>query len=589
MQAEQELTESQWTELLHDFANRDTFCRESLQVQDRIGSLVPMDPWPSQTKLNKKLRDIRRKRKPVRLVILKTRRSGFTMGVTADMFSEIAFLPGRKGLIIANNYEPAGDEAFGYLTGYHKGYTPFERHGQGIELPEASIKESSPKRIQWGGGSIDIDDDKVQFSRISVLSAEKGDVGRGGGRQYVLADEVAFWRDAETTLTAVLNMVPKLPETTVIIQSTANGMGGAFYELCQQAQDPNNDSGWEFLFFGWLENPLCVMEVEDAAAFARSLDKDEIHLHTREGATLQNLFWRRHTIANECRGSLDLFHQEYPTTPAEAFLASGRPALDQVGLSRMPVYDGTSGELEEIQEGPISRIIFKAGTHGALTIWEKPKRGRRYVCGGDPSKGKDVEEGKKAARGENPDYSVGFVADADTGEQVALLRGRIRPVPFAEYLCLVCKWYNFAYMVPEANDAGFIDAIMRCEYPLEMIYKRQRDPTDRRNTVIEEIGFETTSTSRDWIIGAADDAIRTMGITIHSAVVLSECRTFVIKPSTGKKEHMSGHHDDTVIAMGLTALGMRFIPKLHYRPDTEGSTSRKLNFYGKKRKREEDD
>jgi hypothetical protein len=51
-----------------------------------------------------------------------------------------------------------------------------------------------------------------------------------------------------------------------------------------------------------------------------------------------------------------------------------------------------------------------------------------------------------------------------------------------------------------------------------------------------------------------------MTITIHSAIVKSECQTFVVKPD-GKAEHMENHHDDCVIALGLTEMGRRRAPK----------------------------
>ncbi len=92
-------------------------------------------------------------------------------------------------------------------------------------------------------------------SSIDVLSAEGGDVGRGGGRHFLLGDEIGFWREAEVTLTGVLEHGPQTRRDDGLVPSTANGVGGEFYELCQKAMDPANDSGWAFLFFGWLEHP----------------------------------------------------------------------------------------------------------------------------------------------------------------------------------------------------------------------------------------------------------------------------------------------------------------------------------------------
>lgn len=570
----EDLTYEQREDLIRDFDDHAIFCRESLSLRDRGGSIVPLELEPSQIKLHKAIERQRAQGKPVRLVILKTRRSGFTVGGTSEMFHDVPFFGGRKGLIVADNFKPAGDEAFDYLLQYQRRYKPFTRHSARMKLP-ALIKDTQHE-LQWANGS-----------GVEVMSADTGHI-RGGGRHHTLCDEVAFWRDPALTLLGVLNMIPFLPETTVIIQSTANGIGGEFYEYCQRAMDPANDGGYEFLFFGWLEHPLFVRQfqnVVERAKFAQTLDREELDLHQLHGATLEQLYWRRWKISTDMGNSVEAFHQEYPTTPEEAFLASGRPVFDHKALMRMKTVPGQSGELEQLEEeGPVKRIVFKPNNSGALTIWKRPLAGRRYVGGGDPSKGIDVSVRKK---GEDPDFSVGFFIDADTGEQVAMLRARIRPIVFAEYFALVGKWYNYAFLVPEANDAGFIDALVRTKYPLASIYQRQRDPTDKRPAQIEEIGFETNALTRSWLIAAGEDAIRNQTITIVSPIALQECIRFVIKPD-GKKEHQAGSHDDTVLAMCFTEIGRRSIPKRIGKPGNENVGTR-IRYYGRKKDLDEDD
>jgi hypothetical protein len=569
-----DLTLAERQDLALAFDDHATFCAESLSIRNRGGSVVPLILEPSQIKLHAAIERQRAKHRPVRLVVLKTRRSGFTTGSCAEMFHEVPFYPGRKGLIIADTYKPAGKEAFDYLLQFQRRYKAFRRHGAGIKL-KPLIKDSQ-QEIAWANGS-----------SIEVLSAEAGEI-RGGGRHSTLCDEVAFWRDAALTLLGVLNMVPFLPETSVIIQSTANGIGGEFYEYCQRAQDPSNEGGYEFVFFGWLEHPLFVRHFDNVQAmvkFSQSLDKEERALHETHGATLEQLYWRRWKIATDLGNSVEAFHQEYPTTPEEAFLASGRPVFDHKAIMRMPSVGGQAGELEQLDdEGPIKRLVFKPNDRGALTIWKRPIDGRRYVGGGDPSKGIDVSVRKK---GEDPDYSVGFFIDADTGEQVAMLRARIRPVAFAEYFALVGQWYNYAFLVPEANDAGFIDSLVRTRYPMASIYQRQRDPTDKRPATIEEIGFETTPLTRSWLIGAGEDAIRTQAITVVSPVAINELIRFVIKPN-GKKEHQDGAHDDCVLALCFAEIGRRAIPKRIGKPGNE-NVGRAVVKYGVKRSRDEDD
>jgi hypothetical protein len=54
---------------------------------------------------------------------------------------------------------------------------------------------------------------------------------------------------------------------------------------------------------------------------------DEEQLAETYGLNDDQLAWRRWTIDNKCRGSLDKFRQEYPSNDVEAFLMSGRPAF----------------------------------------------------------------------------------------------------------------------------------------------------------------------------------------------------------------------------------------------------------------------
>lgn len=569
-----DLTPAQAQDLALHFMDHGAFCRESLSIRDLSGSVVPVERSPGQIKLGEAIRRQRKAGKPVRLVVLKTRRSFFTAGSCTEMFHDVPFFPGKRGLVVADKYKPAALEAFDYLLQFQRRYKPFERHGASIRLPR--LVKDTQEELRWDNGS-----------GIEVLSAEGGEI-RGGGRHWVLLDELAFWRSATKTLTGVLNMVPYHKDTSVIVQSSANGIGGEFYELCQLAQNPANPSGWEFLFFGWLEHPPYTLPFGDPDAGAKlqaTLNLEEKVLQSMHGATIEQLNWRRKTISTECRGSVETFHQEYPATAEEAFLASGRPVFDHKALMRHPVSPGESGELTVIEEGPDQRrLVFVPGDRGALTLFRRPQVGRRYVCGADPSKGVDVSVEK---RGADPDYSVGFLIDADTGVQVALLRERIRPVAFAEYLALVCRWFNWAFLVPESNDAGFIDALLRTGYPLEWIYQRQRDPTDRRPSRIEEIGFETTTLTRDWLVGAAEDAVRSMAISIVSSVVVNECIRFVVKPN-GKKEHQDGAHDDTVMSLGFAEIGRRMMPKRIGSATGKVGPAR-IGYYGRSKKEDDDD
>ncbi|HLG99845.1 MAG TPA: hypothetical protein VKX49_26280 [Bryobacteraceae bacterium] len=571
-----DLTQPQRERLIAEFNDHPSFCRESLRVRDRIGNLVPFECWPSQMTLAKAISAQRRMGKPVRVRILKTRRSGFTLGSCSHILKEIAFWSGRRAMIIADRYDPAALEAFSYCRTFAEGYKPFTRYGASIRM----------KPIRAADMALFRDGDAPDSPMLSVYSADRGEI-RGGGRHWALFDEVAFWRAPAETIRAAGTMVPDLPETGIIEQSTANGEGDEWHKRCLMAMDPATAEGWQFLFFGWLEdvnNCLAFDDKDDALELQRTMDEEEEQLQAMHGATLEQLHWRRWKIRTSFNGRVEDFHQEYPTTAEEAFLSSGRPALDHKALMRMPVSNGTAGELQVIEEFPRRKIRWVARAHGALTIWRKPEPGHQYVIGADPSKGKDVSEEQ---RGADPDFSVGFVIDQHTGEQVAMLRQRLRPVPFAEYLALLAEVYNWAFLVPEANDAGFIDAILRQNYPLAMIYNRRRDPTDRRSAQPEEIGFETTNVTRPWLVSALDDAVREMAITIRSPIALQEFRTFVIKPN-GKAEHQTGCHDDCVIAAALACIGLRYAPKKRIVTVEREVDRRPMVPYGQPRRDDDD-
>lgn len=562
-----ELTPAQQQELLHAFQDHPRFCRESLRLRDRVGSRIPLECWPSQTKLTAAIDKQRKQGRPVRVLVLKTRRSGFTVGSCSHIFHETAFFPGRKAFIVADKYRPAALEAFDYLEQFRDSYQPFGPFPNArIKLP-ATKPSGQPETMEWENGSM-----------VEVFSADRGEI-RGGGRHWALFDEIAFWRAADVTCRSAINMVPDLPNTGIIAQSTANGLGGEFYEMCQKAQDPSSSEGWEFVFFGWLEDPNNQRDFEnreEALRLQRMLDPEEHELHELHGATLAQLAWRRWKIRTAFNGRTDDFHQEYPTTADEAFLTTGRAALTVSTLVHMPIWDKPIvGELEEIEDFPRKRLRFLPREHGALVLGRRPDPARGYVIGADPSKGIDVSEAK---RGHNPDYSVAFVVDLETGEQVAQFRERVRPVPFAEYLAMVGKFFNWALLVPESNDPGFIDALLRTGYPIERIYNARRDPTDRRSIQPQEIGYNTDVSSRQWLISALDDALRDMAIIIRSQIAQQECRTFVTKPN-GKQEHQTGCHDDCVLAAALACMGMRFAPRKMKRVGVEQARG---TSYGKK-------
>jgi hypothetical protein len=130
---------------------------------------------------------------------------------------------------------------------------------------------------------------------------------------------------------SITNAVPYLPGTFIAVESTAQGMGGYFYELWQRAM--SGKSEWVPVFIPWFIVKEYEMELseEERGAMLSSLTEEEKYLMSEFSPvmTLEKLAWRRKTIDIECQGKISLFQQEYPSTPEAAFLASGSMVLIQ--------------------------------------------------------------------------------------------------------------------------------------------------------------------------------------------------------------------------------------------------------------------
>ena len=62
-----------------------------------------------------------------------------------------------------------------------------------------------------------------------IATALTTGVGRSSTLQLLHGSEVAFWQHAETHAAGVLQAVANEPGTEIILESTANGVGGWFH------------------------------------------------------------------------------------------------------------------------------------------------------------------------------------------------------------------------------------------------------------------------------------------------------------------------------------------------------------------------
>lgn len=530
--------------IYEDFQDHETFCRESLMIRDLKGELVDMILGPAQRRLNEAVQTQRQAGKPVRIIYLKARRVQISSGSAAQIFHSTPFHAGQEAAVVAHDRDTAV-KIFGFYQTFSEHYKPFREI---IRLPR-KVNDAEGE-LRWDNGS-----------EIIVSTANRPNFGRSRNLRRLQMDEYAYYPDPLKLKAAAMSAVPKDPDTMVIIPSTANGLGNDFHRMWQEATDPTSRSEWMAVFFAWWEHPLNRLALSISPdRFQHSMDEEERELKGKHGLTLEQLSWRRWVIANDFGGDVATFHQEHPSNPEEAFLASNRLRFDAQSISRMPVQrDGLRGGLEQIQVGTEKRIVFLPRDRGELTLYRKPIPSRRYVIGGDAAEGIDANEGIGTP---DPDFAVAIVGDCDTGEVVAVLRERMQPAAFGEYLDTLGRWYNFAGIVPEANSIGIgtIDELLRRGYPPHLIYHRRKQPDQDPWERADNIGWKAGVVSRPQLLSKLDGALRNGDIMVRDPIVIQELLTFVIWPN-GKAQASRRCHDDCVIALGLMVVGIEEMPR----------------------------
>ena len=541
-------------ELFRGFQDHARFCRESLTVQNLHGLNEPMELGPGQSRLHEAIATQRKRGVPVRILYLKARRVWATVGTAAEFFHVTPFNAGVHTAVIAHS-EDSVLEIFGHYKRFQHHYRPF---GNVIRLPRLVDSRGKPIHIPLS--------DRLLYenhSWIQIHTAANPDFGRSFRLTNVHFSEFPYYPNPTATLSAMMSAMPKLPETCAVIEGTAKTIGDTFNKMWQAAMDRNADSEWLGIFMAWWEQPQNRMPLVVAAdRFQESLTREEREEMGRYNLTLEQLAWRRWTIANDFNGDLQRFRREHPSRPEDAFMANSRNRFSIPHIMRMPIQrDPMTGELAVEQVGIERRTVFLPGERGALRVWRRPEKGRLYVLGADCAQGLDASDGSGET---DPDYSASQVLDRDSGEQCAVLHARMMPGETGRYNAALGRWYNNAQVCGERNPGGggvsMLEAMLNADYPASLIYHRPVNPEQDPQVRGDKIGWDTSGVSRPILISELDEVIRQMAIAIHDPMTQMELLTFVIWPD-GKAKAQKGCHDDLVIALALAIIALARMPR----------------------------
>lgn len=173
--------------------------------------------------------------------------------------------------------------------------------------------------------------------------------------------EVAFWPNASGHFASVVQGVPDLEDTEIILESTANGIGGEFHERWQQAEAGIGDYIAIFIPWFWSD------EYARPQPFGFTLTDEEEEYRALYDLSLEQMVWRRAKL--EELKDPQLFKQEFPATAAEAFQTTGHDSF----ISTEHVMSARKREVEGV--GPLILGVDPArfGDDGFSLAW---RRGR---------------------------------------------------------------------------------------------------------------------------------------------------------------------------------------------------------------------
>lgn len=545
---------------------------------------------------------------PMRALILKARKLGFSTWAQAKFMQRVTQMPYQYALTAAHRRD-AGRILFDMARLMYRRLPTEEELGLGFAIKPQWIGGTEVAR--QGNGYMTLGDRRrpEEASTYEVMTAG----GKGGGRASTPTQfhgsEVAHYDDPEFLIGA-LNAVPKIPETIIILESTANGFNH-FYDrwvrASDGAEDPDTGGLYAPLFYGWQHNPFNALPFTSDQArdrFAATIgdpdgggDEEETWLVDEYGVTLEQLRWRRVVISEDCDGKIEKFHQEHPATPEQAFIGSGNPvfsailvakAIKQAELAPAPVEGvlrGADFRERRTKQGTIlipERAVWVPraqmnaddvdlwGMTHPLRVWEHPVNDRTQEGVPDAERKPDgqyvtfvdVAQGV-AGTTEERDYTAIQVIDHVSRMQVASYRSRIALHEVPLISLLIAVYFNQAWLAPEATGLGIgvVDAL-RVDYRYPRLYRRRRAGDDTRQDARENLlGWYTDLRTKPLLEMTFGQALKEGTHGIRDIPTAREFTTYV-ESRPGKHEAQPGAFDDLAMSyMGAVRVASELKPR----------------------------
>lgn len=554
------------------------------KVQDKVtGEMVPFRLNYPQRLTLAIFEEQRHAGEPIRLVVLKARQwGGSTLTQLYMAWIQLFKKEGWYSVILAQTK----DTSKRIKAMYTKVLGNLEPWVVDSDKPIVFApyeKSSSDSILMHPDGTI------ARNNVVSIASYENYDSVRGNSYSMAHYSEVAFWKDTdgkspEEVISSVSGGILELPYTMEVLESSARGAAGYFYDECQLAMQGKSNRRFLFIPFYFIEHD--TLPVKRPKVFARWLiqckDMDEPPKGCADagkyywrmwqlGATFEHIMWyRRKRLTYHDHANMAT---EAPIDPVEAFKSSGNLVFDPYRLDEMeqayarsPIYIGELIGRERRGPNALLDIRFVEGAAGKMQVWAKPntqvRMERRYIV--------IVDVG---GRSKDADYSVITVIDRmalAVGERgrlkvVARWRGHIRHDYLAWYAARIAAWYCNALLIIEKNtyeseknrntDGEHTEYILdEVAYTYPNMYTTMRQGTEINEPNARTWGYHTNRQTKpkliDNLVTMVDDDL----LDDPDKEVYHELRIYERRDDNSYGNIQGkGNHDDILMTDGIGA------------------------------------
>ena len=514
------------------------------------------------------------------------------------------------------------DLALEHQPGWSVGY-------KGKRLKSAPFKGSTADFIvKTNTGDI------VRDSITTVASYENYDASRSANLKMAHLSEVAYWKETEQkkpegVLSSLNGTIGNRPDTMIVMESSGRVVGDFFYNMYQEAKDPEIPSAWLALFIPFFFIELYREEfnpryqdifknkipwrkvVEDkeyrpkALEFAKWLYDNKDNPNNppgyresgkffwqlwQKGASFEAINWYRNK-RNEFR-THSYFATEFPGDDVECFMAAGNLIFDKYCVDAMsakmkkaPIFVGNiiGDDDKGARAIRTAKLIDRLDDGQTLRIWQQPdclKVNNRYVV--------SVDIG---GRTRTSDFTVMTVIDrfpmmfGGKPKVVARWRGHIRHDLLAWKAAQLAHYYDDALLVIEKNTAdtkkdrideegdhsGTIIDEIADYYPNMYIGRTEVDKVTQAVTNV--FGFHTNVQSKVQVI---DNYVAYIEDELYEEPDEMAFKELLIyeRKEDGTMGNVDGkdNHDDIVMSTGIGLWVSQRMPLPTWKVEIKGTT-----------------